>query len=152
MKSRKAVAVAFLLPAVAMAIPLWAHHGTAGRYDDNPTMLQGAVVELQMINPHSIILLDVRDPNGKTTRWQAEMDGPNALSRDFGWTRNTLKAGDRVTLIGRRAKSGAPFMNLTDRAVVYLTDTKKLLFRTANAEVPPDVDVPPGLGAAPWTP
>jgi hypothetical protein len=40
-------------------------------------------------------------------------------------------------------------MNLTERAYVYMTDSKKLLFRTANAELPADVVVPEGMGAAP---
>jgi hypothetical protein len=100
--------------------------------------LNGSVVELQMINPHSIIVLDVPE-GGKNVRWQAEMGGPNALARGFGWTRNTLKPGDKITLIGRRVKSGAPYMNLTERAVVFRTETKELLFQTANAELPPGV-------------
>jgi len=149
--NRKAwVSVAFALILSAVAAPLWAHHGDAGRYDEIMVTLNGSVVELQMINPHSIIVLDVPDASGKVTRWQAEMGGPNALARGFGWTRNTLKAGDKITLIGRRVKSGAPYMNLTERAIVYMTDSKKLLFRTNNAELPPGVAAPaqgPGAGA-----
>ena len=49
-----------------------------------------------------------------------------------GWTKNTLKAGDKVTLTGRKVKSGAPYMNLTERANVVLTATGKELFRTPN--------------------
>jgi Family of unknown function (DUF6152) len=125
--------------ALSVSVPVLAHHGDAGRYDENLVTLNGAVVELQMINPHSIIVLDVPDANGKNMRWQAEMGGPNALARGFGWTKNTLKAGDKITLIGRRVKSGAPYMNLTERAVVYMTDSKKLLFRTGNSDLPPGV-------------
>ena len=109
-----------------------------------------------MINPHSIIVLDVPDASGKNTRWQAEGGGPNALARE-GWTRNTLKQGDKITLIGRRVKSGAPYMNLTERAVVYRTDTKRLLFRSGNSELPPGVielrGAPaPGAGETPRAP
>ncbi len=144
------MSVAFALILSAVAAPLWAHHGDAGRYDEALVTLNGSVVELQMINPHSIVVLDVPDANGKVTRWQAEMGGPNALARGFGWTRNTLKPGDKITLIGRRVKSGAPYMNLTERAVVYMTDTKKLLFRTNNADLPEGVTAPAqGAGAAP---
>jgi hypothetical protein len=134
----------------AASASLWAHHGDAGRYDENLVTLNGTVVELQMINPHSIIVLDVPDASGKVVRWQAEMGGPNALARGFGWTRNTLKAGDKITLLGRRVKSGAPYMNLTERAVVWMTDSKRLLFRTNNAELPPGIvaNTPAG-GAAP---
>ena len=149
MKRRAWITAAFALILSAVTAPLWAHHGDAGRYDENLVTLNGSIVELQMINPHSIIVIDVPEAGGKATRWQAEMGGPNALSRGFGWTRNTLKPGDKVTLIGRRVKSGAPYMNLTERAIVYMTDSKKLLFRTANAELPPGVVVPEGMGAAP---
>jgi hypothetical protein len=97
------------------------------------------VVELQMINPHSLIVIDVAGPDGKVTRWQAEMGGPNVLARNFGWTRNTLKQGDKITLIGRQVKSGSSYLNMTERAVVYTTDSKRLLFKTTNAEVPADV-------------
>jgi hypothetical protein len=137
MKSKLALS---LVVAVGLwiSIPAVAHHGDAGRYDETLVTLNGTVVELQMINPHSIIVLDVAE-DGKTTRWQAEMGGPNNLARGFGWTRNTLKAGDKITLIGRRVKSGAPYMNLTERAIVYLTDSKRLLFRTGNSELPPGV-------------
>lgn len=132
--------VLFVAAAVALWIstPALAHHGDAGRYDENLVTLVGTVVELQMINPHAIIIIDVPDANGKVVRWQAEGGGPNALARE-GWTRNTLKPGDKITLIGRRVKSGAPYMNLTERAVVYRTDTKRLLFRTSNSELPPGV-------------
>jgi hypothetical protein len=150
---KKLVLLVAVAVAVSLSIPALAHHGDAGRYDESLVTLNGAVVELQMINPHSIIVLDVPDATGKMVRWQAEMGGPNALARGFGWTRNTLKAGDKITLIGRRVKSGAPYMNLTERAIVYLTDSKRLLFRTGNSELPEGVvdSRPPaaGRGAAP---
>jgi hypothetical protein len=142
--------------ALSFSIPAFAHHGDAGRYDEKLVTLVGTIVELQMINPHSIIVIDVPDTNGKVTRWQAEGGGPNALARE-GWTRNTLKPGDKITLIGRRVKSGSPYMNLTERAVVYRTDTKRLLFRSGNSELPPGVielkGAPaPGPGETPRAP
>jgi len=145
---KKLLLLLALTLAFGFAPPLFAHHGDAGRYDEALVTLNGSVVELQMINPHSIIVLDVPDEKGKVIRWQAEMGGPTALARGFGWTRNTLKPGDKITVIGRRVKSGAPYMNLTERAIVYMSDSKKLLFRTNNAEVPKDVVVPAGMGAA----
>ena len=154
---KKLIVFAIVAAALSMSVPVFAHHGDAGRYDENVVTLNGTVVELQMINPHSIVVIDVPDAGGKVTRWQAELGGPNALSRGFGWTRNTLKPGDKVTLMGRRVKSGAPYMNLTERAIVYMTDSKKLLFRTANADLPAgvvdprpaDVQAQPGGGEQP---
>jgi hypothetical protein len=92
--------------------------------------MSGTVVELQFTDPHAIIVLDVTD-NGQTVRWQAELGGRGALTRT-GWTRNTLKPGDKISMTGRRAKSGAPYMNLTDRSNVVLSETGKELFKTDN--------------------
>ena len=117
---------------VLAAVPAWAHHGDAGRYEDNVVVMKGTVVEAQLITPHSIIVFDYTDDSGKTTRWQAEMGGRAQMIKDFGWTPSTLKPGDKITLTGRKVKSGAPYMNLTDRANVVLTDSNKEVFRTPN--------------------
>jgi hypothetical protein len=114
------------------SVPVFAHHGDAGRYEDNLTILTGTVVDLQLVDPHSIIVFDVTDEKGEPVRWQAELNGRAGLSKNFGWTKNTLKPGDKITLTGRRVKSGAPYMNLTDRANVVLADTGKEVFRTNN--------------------
>jgi hypothetical protein len=123
------------LVACALAVSALAHHGDAGRYDENVVVLTGAVVELQIIDPHSVLVLDVADEKGKVVRWQAEMGGRAGLAR-AGWTKSTLKPGDKITITGRRVKSGAPYINLTEKANVVLTDTGKELFRTNNY-VPP---------------
>jgi hypothetical protein len=125
---------------------VFAHHGDAGRYEENVTVMTGTVVELQLIDPHAIIVLDVPDAKGQPVRWQAEMGGRTGLSR-VGWTRNTLKPGDKITITGRRVKSGAPYVNLTERANVVLTDTGKELFRTNNYQPPAGAGAPPA-GAA----
>ncbi|MDP9113482.1 MAG: DUF6152 family protein [Acidobacteriota bacterium] len=114
------------------SLPVLAHHGDAGRYEDNVVVMQGTVVEMQLITPHSIVVVDVPDETGKVVRWQAEMGGRTAMIKDFGWTKDTLKPGDKITLTGRKVKSGAPYMNLTDRANIVLTDTGKEVFRTPN--------------------
>ena len=125
--------VASLLPA---SVPLFAHHGDAGRYEENLTVLTGTVVEVQLVDPHSIIVLDIPNEKGEVVRWQAELGGRNALAKNFGWNRNTLKYGDKLTITGRRVKSGAPYINLTEKANVVLTDSGKEIFRTNNYEPP----------------
>lgn len=116
---------------VLTAIPFFAHHGDAGRFEDNVIVLTGTVVDLQLVDPHSIIVLDVTDAKG-TVRWQAELGGRSGLTKSFGWNRTTLKSGDKITITGRRVKSGAPYINLTEKANVILTDSGKELFRTPN--------------------
>ena len=118
------------------AFPLLAHHGDAGRYEENVVVLTGTVVEVQLVDPHSIIVLDIPDAKGQPVRWQAELGGRNALAKNFGWNKNTLKYGDKLTITGRRVKSGAPYINLTEKANVVLTDSGKEIFRTPNYEPP----------------
>jgi uncharacterized protein DUF6152 len=130
MKSK--MLVAGLAGVLLAAVPVFAHHGDAGRYEDNLTILTGTVVDLQLVDPHSIIVFDVAGEDGKTVRWQAELNGKAGLTKAFGWTRNTVKPGDKITLTGRKVKSGAPYMNLTDRANIVLTDSGKEIFRTNN--------------------
>ena len=122
---------------VSLSAPAVAHHGDAGRYDEAPYTLTGTVVSLRLINPHSIITLDVPDANGQLVKWQAELGAPQQLTRDAGWTKTTVKAGDTLTLIGRRARSGDPYLNMTERANIVMTDTGKEIFRTANFGQPP---------------
>jgi len=121
------IAVALVLTAV----PARAHHGDAGRYDEEVITVTGTVVTLQMVNPHSHIVFDVVE-GGKTVRWQAELGTPQQLIKQFGWTPSTIKPGMKLTMIGRRLKGGAPYLNLTERANIVATDSGKEIYRTEN--------------------
>ena len=110
---------------------VFAHHGDAGRYEETISSLSGTVVALQLINPHSTIILDVPDANTGMVRWQAELSGVNNLSRS-GWTRDTLKPGDKITVSGRVVKSGAPFINLSERARIVRTETCEQIYQSRS--------------------
>src|SRR5262245_39468184 len=111
------VPILFITAVVLFAsAPLFAHHGDAGRYEENVIVLTGTVVEVQLVDPHSIIVLDIPNEKGQLVRWQAELGGRNALAKNFGWNKNTIKFGDKLTITGRRVKSGAPYINLTEKA------------------------------------
>ncbi len=69
------------------------------------TTLKGTVTEFDWSNPHVHINFDVNNSEGKLESWQAESNSPLLLAR-AGWNRNTLKAGDEITLIGHAAKDG----------------------------------------------
>jgi Family of unknown function (DUF6152) len=111
--------------------PLRAHHGDAGRYDEDVITVTGTVVAVQMVNPHSHIILDVVK-GGKTVRWNAELGQPQQLIKQFGWTPQTIKVGMKLTMIGRQLKGGAPYINLTERANIVMADTGKEIYRTEN--------------------
>ena len=116
---------------VLVAAALHAHHGDAGRYDEDVISVTGTVVAVQMVNPHSHIVFDVVE-SGKTVRWQAELGTPQQLIQQFGWTPQTIKVGMKLTMIGRQLKGKAPFLNLTERANIVSVDTGKEIYRTAN--------------------
>jgi len=124
------LAVCAAVGSLVLAGSAWAHHGDAGRYVEEVVEVTGVVVETQLVNPHSILVLDVTDATGKTVRWQAEMGGAQQLIR-AGWTTD-VKTGTKITITGRRLKSGAPYMNLTERARVMLADSGKVVLQNAN--------------------
>ena len=128
----KSVLVGVCLAVLVLSASARAHHGDAGRYVEDVMTISGTVVELQMTNPHAHIVFDAPDPSGKTVRWQAELGGPQQLIKNFGWNPNTVKPGMKIQFTGRRLKSGAPYINLTERANVVLSETGKEIWRTPN--------------------
>jgi len=86
--------------------PILAHHGTAA-YDTSQTVTVKAVMtEFDFTNPHCQLFFEVKNDKGEIEKWQGELTAPNKLSR-AGWTKNTLKPGDAVTVAGYRSKNGA---------------------------------------------
>jgi hypothetical protein len=118
------------LATIALLLPvrLGAHHGDAGRYDESPFVITGTIVEIKLTNPHSILVFDAADAEGKVVRWQAEMSGGQVLTRQFGWTRESPKVGDKITLTGRRVKNGSPYMSMAKRANIVMADTGKEIY------------------------
>lgn len=88
------------------ATPALAHHSFA-MFDQKKMMtLEGTVTEFQWTNPHTFIELDV-PANGKTTHWSIELNSPNNLTRQ-GWKRNSLKAGEKVSVRIAPLRNGKP--------------------------------------------
>jgi hypothetical protein len=116
---------------IASVVSARAHHGDAGRYEEEVITVAGTVVALQMVNPHSHIIFDVTK-DGKTVRWQAELGTPQQLISQYKWTPQTVKVGMKLTMTGRQLKGGAPYVNLTERANIVQTDTGREIYRTAN--------------------
>jgi hypothetical protein len=89
--------------------PLAAHHSTTMYNMAEPTTVTGVVKKFEWTNPHAYIYLEVTGEDGKTALWEVEMMSLNHL-KSYGWTRNTVKAGDVISCTGGAAKSGAPAM------------------------------------------
>jgi len=109
--------------------PALAHHAFAAEYDaKKPIMLTGTVTKLEWANPHTWFYVDVKDDDGKVTNWGFEMGSPNVLLR-AGWTRNSMKSGDVVTVEGSRARDGSSNGNVK---AVTLASTGQRLFAASS--------------------
>jgi hypothetical protein len=128
MKNNFLLASVLAVGALLMSTGAFAHHGDAGRYDESPFVITGTIAEIKLTNPHSILVFDVTDADGKVVRWQAEMSGGQALTRQFGWTKESPKIGDKVTLTGRRVKNGSPYMSMAKRANIIMADSGKEIY------------------------
>jgi len=110
-----------------VAIPACAHHGVAAYDMANKITLKGTVASFDWSNPHSQIHLDVTDDKGNVVHWDFETQSPSVLVH-AGWTKNSLKPGDQVTIIATPAKDGAP-VGLLSKVVLAdgqeLTDREK---------------------------
>jgi len=103
--------------------PVLAHHSFAAEFDaQKPVTLQGVVVKWEMINPHGWITMGVTAADGTTTQWMVETSNPNGLMR-LGWTKNSLKPGDQITVEGYLAKDGSSTANA---ARIILADGSKV--------------------------
>jgi hypothetical protein len=117
------------------ALPLLAHHAFTAEFDaKKPVKLRGAVAKVELINPHSWIHVDVKNPDGSTTRWMIEGGTPNTLLRR-GFTKNSLPIGTEILVDGYQAKDGSTRANGRD---LTFPDGKKIfLGGSSPVEGPP---------------
>ena len=109
-----------------------AHHSFAAEFDANdPISFKGVVTKVEWMNPHTYFYLDVTETDGKVINWGLEMGSPNGLMRQ-GWTRNTLKVGDVVSVEGSRAKDRSHVGNA--RAVTLASTGQRLFAASSQGE------------------
>ena len=106
---RVTVAAAGLLASLLAVGPVFAHHSGAAVFDTTKKLeLKGVVTRMEWTNPHAHFLLDVKAADGTVTNWNLELASPSILLRN-GWKRDSLKAGDVVTVDGSPAKDNSKF-------------------------------------------
>jgi hypothetical protein len=110
---------AVIVGLLTASLPLFAHHGSA-TYDTQKVIVlkDATITKFIWANPHSIAMFDVKDDKGTVVHWAAEAGSPSALSL-IGWTKNSLKPGDVVTVYTFQSKTGNPVGRLNK---IVLTD------------------------------
>ena len=128
---KQILAVSIAIAGLALsALPVRAHHAFAAEFDDKkPIKLAGTVTKWELVNPHSWIHMDVKNPDGTVTAWTVEGGSPNALLRK-GFTKNSLPEGTEIVVEGYQAKDGA---NRGVAASLTYKDGKKV-FLGSSAE------------------
>ena len=88
-----------------------AHHSLTVEFDITRTVtLTGSITEMKWTNPHAWLYIDVKDESGNVVNWDCELGPPNGLMRQ-GWNRNSLQAGQIVTINGFLSKEVAHVAN-----------------------------------------
>ena len=117
---------------IACAVPVSAHHSFAAEFDvAKPIQLRGTVTEVEFLNPHSWIHIDVKQDDGSVERWSIEGGTPNTLFR-MGINRNSLPPGTEIRVDGYRARDGS---NRASGRDVTLADGRKVFL---GGSAPPE--------------
>lgn len=109
--------------------PVSAHHSFQAEYDGSKVVtIKGVVTRVAWVNPHAYVYVASTDENGKVTNWAFESLSPNALAIR-GWSKSSLKQGDRVTVEAYLAKDGKPLADGSLHAnsrLITLEDGRKV--------------------------
>jgi len=92
--------------------PALGHHSFAVFFDSNKIVkITGKVTDFRFTNPHGTIGLEVTGPDGKVEKWAAETNAPVVLMRR-GWSKDSVKPGDTITIEGWASRNGKPYVRL----------------------------------------
>ncbi len=108
MMRSKRTALTLVVGLLLVCVPIFAHHGSATYDTGKVVMLKDATItKFIWANPHSIAMFDAKDDKGSVQHWAAEAGSPSALSL-IGWSKNSLRPGDVVTVYVFQSKTGNP--------------------------------------------
>jgi Family of unknown function (DUF6152) len=128
-RPKSSFAVIAVIASFAAASPILAHHSFSLEFDaTKPVTFKGVVTKVEWMSPHVYFSVDVKQGPSKVVNWVFESAGPTALARR-GWNRNSLKIGDRITVIAYRAKDD---VHVASAREVVLADGRKLIAASPN--------------------
>jgi hypothetical protein len=119
---------------MAMTVPVLAHHSFSAEFDQKKQVtLEGKVVKMEWVNPHSWLHIEVTKPDGTVEQWKIEGGSPSVLLRK-GWNRDSLPAGTKVKVVGFQAKDGS--LRASSRDLQFPDGRKMDLGGSANTPDP----------------
>ena len=90
-------------------VPAVAHHSFSAYYfEEQSVTITGSVHEFVYRSPHAIVMVNAPDPEGRMRTYAAEFASPNRLARE-GITKDTLKPGDQVVVIGSPGRTASEY-------------------------------------------
>ena len=107
MKIRQVNRAAWAFALLILAVPVLAHHGNAAFDSDKRVTLKGTVTEWFWANPHCFLKFDTKDDKGNVVHWATETSNPSDMV-NLGWSKDSFKPGDEVTVTFTPVKNGAP--------------------------------------------
>ena len=121
---------------LSVVSPLLAHHAFGAEFDkDAPIRLQGKVVKLEWVNPHTWIHIEIKKPDGGKEVWMVEGGTPNTLLRR-GLTRQSLTFGTELIVDGYQTKDHS--LNRANGRDVTFTDGRKMFLGSSGTGAPRD--------------
>lgn len=115
------------------AVSAWAHHSFSAEFDlKKPIHLRGVVTEVEWVNPHAWIHIDVKAPDGQVNNWMIEAGTPNVLFRR-GLNKNSVVVGTEIVVEGFQAKDSSFKASGRD---ITLPDGRKLFIGSDGAGSP----------------
>jgi hypothetical protein len=131
----KLMGVSAVAGVLLASLPAFAHHAFQAEFDDKkPVHLKGKVTEMEWINPHAWIHIDVTNADGSVTNWMVECGSPNIMLRR-GFSKRSLEVGTELSVEGYQAKNGT--MKANGSSVTF-KDGHKLFVGGSNPDIPAD--------------
>lgn len=98
---------------LTISVPVFAHHGTAAFNTEKTITMKASVTQWYWANPHCFLRFDYQNDKGEVEHWVVETSNPPDMTNK-GWSRNTLKVGDEITVTLWPVKNGKPLGRVSE--------------------------------------